>query len=127
MKGIKVHDKNFCCWKLEATWDTAYFVRQKTYIEHIIAEDLEPIDKPYYSVKCAGMPEKCKQLFLRSMDGDIPDEKEELTDDERKFLSVNRKLSEFKVVLQVPSKLIPKRIKGGIVLVNSTFEMKEKI
>ena len=41
--GINVHDKNFCCWKLESCWDIGYFVRQKTYIEHIVKEDLEEI------------------------------------------------------------------------------------
>ena len=30
--GIKVHDKNLCCWKLESCWDEAIFTRQKTYI-----------------------------------------------------------------------------------------------
>ena len=67
LKGIKVHDKNFCCWKLESCWDIGYYVRQKTYIEHIIQENCEDIPDPYYNIKCAGMPQKCKDLFLLSM------------------------------------------------------------
>ena len=67
--GIKVHDKNFCCWKLESCWDKAIFTRQKTYIEHVVKEDLEPIEEPYHNIKCAGMPDKCKNLFALSMTG----------------------------------------------------------
>lgn len=27
--GVKLHDNDFCCWKLEAEWDKAIFTRQK--------------------------------------------------------------------------------------------------
>ena len=43
IKGIKVDDNNFNCWKLESSWDNAKFVRQKTYIEHITHENLQKI------------------------------------------------------------------------------------
>lgn len=130
--GIKVHDRNFCCWKLEARWDKAIFTRQKTYIEHVTHEDLNPIDEPYYNVKCAGMPQKCKDLFIKSMFADkITDtEKEALTEDERKFLftdkgeSIIRTLNDFKVGLKIPGKLMPKRIRGGVLLVDTTYEMR---
>lgn len=64
IKGIKVHDSNFCCWKLESCWDKAWFTRQKTYIEHIVEEDGEEVEHPYYNIKCAGMPHSCKNLLL---------------------------------------------------------------
>lgn len=121
-KGIKVHDKNFCCWKLESTWDKAIFARQKTYIEHVVAENLEPIDKPWWNIKCAGMPNNCKQLFERSMEGD--EVTEEDTEEAKEFLKTKRQLSDFKVGLKVPDKLMPKRIKGGILLVNTYYEMR---
>lgn len=124
IKGITVHPKDFCCWKLEASWDKALFIRQKTYIEHTTHEDLEPLDKPFYNIKCAGMPAKCKELFLRSMTGDLAREDEELTDEERDFLSVKRELTDFDVGLVVPSKLIPKRIRGGVLLTPTTYEMR---
>lgn len=124
IKGITVHDSEFCCWKLEATWDTAYFTRQKTYIEHVVAENLEPIEKPYYNVKCAGMPDKCKQLFIRSLENNLAKEDEELEENERKFLSKKRELTDFKLGLKVPGKLLPLRIKGGVVLVDTTYEMR---
>lgn len=122
--GIKVHDRNFCCWKLEACWDKAIFTRQKTYIEHVTHEDLEPIDNPYYNVKCAGMPQKCKDLFITSMLGYEPKEDDKYTEDEIKFLKTKRTLEDFKVGLKIPGKLLPKRIRGGVLLVDTTYEMR---
>ena len=122
--GIKVHDRNFCCWKLEACWDKAIFTRQKTYIEHVTHEDLEPIDNPYYNVKCAGMPQKCKDLFVTSMLGYEPKEDDKYTEDEIKFLKTKRTLEDFKIGLKIPGKLIPKRIRGGVLLVDTTYEMR---
>lgn len=122
--GIKVHDKDFCCWKLESQWDTAIFTRQKTYIEHVTHEDMEEIDKPYYNIKCAGMPKKCKDLFELSMNGYEEKENDNYTEEEKEFLKVKRTLEDFKIGLCVPSKLRPKRIKGGILLVNTTYEMR---
>ena len=50
-KGITVHPKNFCCWKLETCWDVGLFVRQKTYAEHVTHEDEVPVEKPYWNIK----------------------------------------------------------------------------
>ena len=102
LKGIPVDKNKFCHWKLEASWDEAIFVRQKTYIEHVTGENLTPIDEPYYNVKCAGMPDKCKNNFLADM----------------------KTLKDFKVGLKVFGKLMPKRIRGGIVLVEGYYEMR---
>ena len=124
LKGITVHDKNFCCWKLEASWDEAIFVRPKTYIEHVTQENLCDIEKPYYNVKCAGMPDRCKQLFLMSMQGTTPDS-DDFTEEEKEFLSKKRTLFDFKIGLKIPSKLVPKRIIGGILLVPTTYEMRK--
>lgn len=126
--GISVHDKNFCCWKLESCWDMAVFTRQKTYIEHVTHEDLEKIDKPYYNIKCAGMPQKSKDLFNISMQGNA-NINEEWTDEEREFLfkdgkPIKRELSDFKIGLKIPDKLLPKRIRGGILLVETSYEMR---
>lgn len=127
--GIKVHDKNFCCWKLESCWDTAIFARQKTYIEHITHEDCEQIEEPYNNVKCAGMPERCKKLLDISMRGK-QEKGSEYTEQEREFLfnqdgtPIIRSYSDFKIGLKVPGKLLPKRIKGGIVLQDTTYEMR---
>lgn len=126
IKGIKVHPTDFCCWKLESCWDTGFFVRQKTYVEHVIAEDCEPIEKPYYNFKCAGMPERCKELFIKSMMGDIPqgEEREKYTEDELQFIEQKRTIDDFNIGLRVPGKLLPKRIRGGVLLVDTTYEMR---
>ena len=127
--GIKVHDKNFCCWKLESCWDKAIFTRQKTYIEHVVAENLEPIEKPYNNIKCAGMPKRCKDLFEISLAGDA-DKSEEWSDEEKEFLfdennkPIKRDYSSFKIGLKVPGKLRPKRIRGGILLVDTSYEIR---
>lgn len=125
VKGIKIHDKNFCCWKLERYWDEAFFVRPKTYIEHVTHEDGEEVE-PFYNVTCAGMPKKCKDLFLRSMEGREYDVEidGEMRDEEREFISVHRSLEDFNIGLEVPSKLLPKTIKGGVVLKNTTYKMR---
>ena len=120
--GIKVHDKNFCCWKLESGWDYGWFVRQKTYIEHIVSEDGEKIDSPFYNVKCAGMPKRSKDLFIKSMTGE--GNLGELTFEENDFIKVKRGLTDFKIGLRVPGKLLPRQIKGGVVLTPTSYEMR---
>ena len=105
IKGIKIHPTDFCCWKLETQWDYGYFERQKTYIEHIIIEDSEPTE-PYYNIKCAGMPDRCKQLFIDGLN------------------SGKYTLKDFTIGLVLEGKLLPKRIKGGTILVDTTYEMR---
>ena len=122
--GIKVDDKNFCCWKLESCWDIGYFTRQKTYIEHVTHENLKPIDKPYYNIKCAGMSKKPKKLFELSMMGYVPQPEDNFTEEDLEFLKTKRTIEDFKIGLKVPGKLIPKRIHGGVVLEETTYEMR---
>ena len=124
IKGITVDPVKFCCWKLESSWDTAIFTRQKTYIEHITHNDLIPVDEPYNDIKCAGMPQKCKDLFNKSMQGYEVKESDNYTQSELKFLATKRDYSDFKVGLCIPGKLLPKRIKGGVLLVDTTYEMR---
>lgn len=124
IKGIKIHPSNFCCWKLESFWDKAIFVRQKTYIEHVTHEDEEAIDDPYYNVKCAGMPDKCKDLFLKSMKGVTDEELEKYPKNQQDFLKTKRTLADFKQGLEVYGKLRPVRIRGGIVLQETTYKMR---
>ena len=121
--GIIEHEKNFCCWKLESCWDDAFFVRQKTYVEHVTHENKEPIENPYYSIRCAGMPENCKELFLKSVTGFTKEEYDKATPDEQKFLDTKREITDFDIGLSVPGKLIPKRIKGGVLLVRTDYTM----
>lgn len=118
IKGATIDDKQFCCWKKECEWDEAIFVRQKTYIEHVIG------DEPYYNIKCAGMPDKCKELFRKSLEGKYDEESEVYSDEEKEFLSTKRTLKDFKIGLKIYGKLLPKRIQGGVVLTETTYEMR---
>lgn len=138
--GIKVHNSAFCCWKLESKWDNAIFVRQKTYIEHVIEENLELKDgkwigekvKPYYNIKCAGLPEKCKSYFNLSLSKDNSEYKHfsDYNSEEQKFLfdtdkkPIKRSLKDFRIGLEIPGKLVPKRIPGGILLHETTYKMR---
>ena len=146
IEGIKVHKTNFCCWKLESKWDVGFFTRQKTYIEHVTEEDVFPhedgsysgdIVDPYYNVKCAGMPDRCKELFELSMKGTqerdgriVYGKLKPWSEEEYNFLfdangvPVKRTIDDFTIGLKIPGKLVPKRIKGGIVLNETTYEMR---
>ena len=97
VKGVELHDTKLGAWKVETKWDEAVFHRQKTYIER---EDNK------YIIRCAGMPETCKELF------------------EIGLWTGLYKLSDFSTGLKLEGKLMPKRIKGGIILCESVFEMK---
>lgn len=121
--GLKVHPTNFCAWKLETCWDSALFVRQKTYAEHITHEDLEPIDNPHWDIKCAGLPENCKKLFLESVE-QTGEDNPKWNEEEREFAHTKREITDFKVGLQVPGKLTPVHIPGGVVLERTMFELR---
>lgn len=121
--GVPTHESNFCMWKCESTWDEAIFTRQKTYIEHVIEENKKPVT-PYYQIKCAGMTRKCKELFELSMTDIDEETMNKYNEEEQEFLKTKRTMKDFKVGLSIPGKLRPKRIKGGILLVDTTYKMK---
>lgn len=121
IKGVTLDSSKFCCWKAESTWDVAIFTRQKTYIEHITHQELKEIANPYYEIKCAGMPKKCKDLFELSMQDNVNYTDYEL--EVQEFLRVKRSLLDFNIGLEVPGKLRPKRIKGGVLLVETPYKM----
>ena len=125
LKGVKEDSKQFCCWKFETCWDMAFFTRAKTYIEHVTHDNREPLEQPYFNVKCAGMPDKSKDLFVMSMTQDFPEDFEEkYTKIEKEWAKEKRDLEDFRIGLSVPGKLRPKRIPGGIVLVNTPYIMR---
>lgn len=133
LKGIELDPAEFCKWKAESCWDAGWFVRPKTYIEHITHEDLKQIDEPYYNIKCAGMSEHCKQLFdlslkdrydLREWITHHTKEWNALPDEEKMFCMHKRTIKDFKPGLKVMGKLVPMRLPGGVVLVGTTFEMR---
>lgn len=137
--GAPEHPTKFSHWKYEACWDEAIFVRAKTYIEHVTHDNREPIE-PYYNVKCAGMPDRAKDNFIAKLtrepmtDDDDPEEYgasigvKHLNPDEIAFHKLPKfTLDDFKIGLRVPGSLKPKRIIGGIVLLNGMYEMRPNI
>lgn len=138
LKGVPIHPTALLHWKIESQWDEGYFTRQKTYIEHLIIKDGEPLEKPRYNTICAGMPARTKGLFELSMTGSAdpkgykdPDTGvfKSWTDAEYKFLfdedgkPIIRGYDKFDIGLSIPGKLAAKRVRGGIVLKRTTYEM----
>ena len=70
------------------------------------------------------MPDKCKNLFLKSLEGYTPTDEDKYTEEEIEFISTKRELTDFDIGLTVPSKLRPKRIRGGVLLVETTYKMR---
>lgn len=125
---VPVHPTKFNHWKLESYWDTAYFTRAKTYIEHITHHDGEPVDEPYYDIKCAGMPANSKEYFNRILEKKEVGKDEDIPDNIRHYINSmikkRTKITDFQAGLEVPGKLLPKQIKGGIILTEVSFKMK---
>ena len=102
---VKVDPVEFCCWKNESDFDFAYFERQKTYAEHVVAEDGEPCE-PYLNLKASGMTKQAKQAFIdRGLPLDALSDGLELEDANLKGV----------------------RIKGGILLKNKTFKLRKPV
>lgn len=135
IKGITEDALVYGMWKCESSWDYAIFVRQKTYIEHVIEENHNPCT-PYYNIKCAGMPEQCKKLLIESItnystyeDYKKKHEKENL--EREAFLydlktkeKIHRDITDFKLGLKIPGKLFPKHIPGGVLLEEGYYTMR---
>ena len=88
--NIDIHESRLGAWKHEGDFFKAKFIRAKTYMEHYTNKD-----KP--EVKCAGMPDKIKEMVT---------------------------FDNFKQGAKFNGKLIPKNVKGGVVLVETDFTIK---
>ena len=117
VRGVDIDDKEFGKWAHESSWDKGIYVRQKTYMEHIP----DGTEDGFYDIKCAGMPKNCKELLRNSILGITDKYKNE---EEKEFLSIKRDMSDFKTGLRIPSKLLPQRIEGGVILVETTYELR---
>lgn len=117
--NMKLDNKEYGAWKCEAEWERGIFVRQKTYIEQAGDE---------YDIKCAGMPDTCKALLAESFGGKLA-HSDVVVDYGNKgfvdFINTPRTLKDFKIGLIVPGKLVLKRIKGGVILAESEYEMRK--
>ena len=93
-ENIDIHNSKLGAWKHECNWSDAKFIRAKTYIEEIDGE---------LDVKCAGMPDNVKKVITK--------------DNFKIGFSTEKYDSDYQ-------KIVPKRVKGGVVLVNTTFSIK---
>lgn len=109
IKGVKLDDVNFLCWKHESSWKRGLFLRQKTYIE-------ETDDGA--NVTACGMGVRCKELISNCINGTDPKPRNEA---EREFCESFTRLEDFRIGLKVPSNLKQKRIPGGVVLMEDEF------
>lgn len=120
--NVPVHPTEFCCWKIENEWDIAQYTRQKTYVEHLTVEDGEMLDTPKYLIRCAGMPQKSKDIFTACVTGKFNES--EFSDAELHYIREHKyDLSSFDIGLEVIGKLRPVRVPGGIVLTDTTYKM----
>ena len=134
IRGVVLDDKKYGCWKCENKWEIGYFVRQKTYIEmsksNVKQEYWDKLNdnekKEAISIKCAGLPEKCKNLVGYSILGlKMPaNEYNKLSEKEKEFVNTKREITDYDTGLCVPGKLVPKRIDGGIILVETDYMLR---
>jgi hypothetical protein len=101
-----VDDYKLGYWKLESYFKQAKYVRQKTYMEELYMKEVngklktcspDESTTTHIDVKCAGMPENLKKYCT---------------------------FDNFQVGFRKEGKLMPKQVKGGVVLVETSFEIK---
>lgn len=98
---IDIHPSKMGKWKLETRWRKGIFIRQKTYAELPYEKDGNKV-YPRWSITCAGMPQRSKEIFLKE-----------------------HPITDFKYGLTLRGKLVPRRIQGGIVLDETTFTLRK--
>lgn len=113
---IKIHPTELGAFKIETEWDEAIFLRAKTYVEK----------GDEYHIICAGMPKKCKDMLRISLGEDREKfEKLKLSKNEEEFTRKERTLSDFNVGLNIPGKLKPTHVIGGVALLTTEFTIKK--
>lgn len=120
--GIPIAKDELCTYKVEGVTDMAWYQNAKRYIEVVDGK---------IAVTSAGLPQRGKDLLVLSMACNVSEDLGQyielpkvpgnLTRLEQDFLSVERDFSSFDVGIEIPGKLRPKRMPGGIVLEETTF------
>ncbi len=125
IEGAPEHPTEFCHWKYESNWSEGYFMGAKRYAEKHSYEDGEKLETEKWDIKCAGMSDHCKKLFIASITGEMDKkEKEKLSEEEKEFVETNRDITDFKVGLTVPGMLKARQIPGGVLLIKSDYKMR---
>lgn len=99
-KNIDIDSTKLGAWKHEGDWSYAKFIRAKTYVEDIIIAEKGELQLVHLDVKCAGMPKSCKKAVTKEN------------------FKIGFTTEGMKEEYQ---KLIPKRVKGGVVLTETYF------
>lgn len=104
VKCLEIHQTKLGAWKKESQWSSGIFIRAKTYAEFIRINDKgERVKNPRWQITCAGMPDRCKENFLAT-----------------------HPITDFKYGLRVKGKLMPKRIKGGVILIEGEYTLNKR-
>lgn len=107
-KGIEIHPKKLGAWKMESKWSRGKFLRQKTYVEDVVW----PEEDAGLNIKCAGMPDNLKYRKYVGEDGLV-----------HKVPAIS--FEEFDVGARWETgKLQAKQVKGGVLLVDTPFQIK---
>lgn len=107
---VEIHPSKYGAWKIEGRFRRAVYLRQKTYCEEIVEQKYSGLagesltETIGWEITCAGMPKRSKELFLNTYNP----------------------WDDFKEGTEIGGKLIPKRIKGGVILQETTFTIHEK-
>ena len=115
---IDIHESELGAWKCEGVFYQAKYLRAKTYLESFYRQGGKNIDSPenireadeiVMDVKCAGMPDNMKQLvnYDNFNLGQVFSDSMKSSDDTNNY-----------------GKLVPKTVKGGVVLVARDFQIK---
>lgn len=102
--SIDVDPVRLGAWKHESTFQTAKFLRAKTYVEVIDGK---------LNIHCAGLPERCFDY----------DEKHE-TDDVPEHCETHVDLENFEIGTRYWGKLTPHHVPGGVVLEDTYFTVR---
>lgn len=96
-KYINIHPTKLGAWKLEHHFERGKWLRPKTYILKSIEDGL--------SIACAGMPDNIKEDILSNGE--------------------DKAFSMFDYGASFSGKLVPKRVKGGVILFKTDFTIKK--
>lgn len=107
-QGIEIDPKKLGAWKNESKWCRGKFLRQKTYVEDIVWPENTGLD-----IKCAGMPDSIKYRKYIGDDGMV-----------HKMPAIT--FEQFDIGARWETgKLIGKQVPGGVLLMDTPFEIKE--
>ena len=111
-----ISDTELLSWKCERKCKYGKYLRAKSYIEWNDTTDID--------IKCAGLPNKFKELFIQSINNDYTNINE-YSIEGQKFLKEHHTIDDFHIGFKIPCKLVQKQIKGGCVLQETEFTVRK--